>query len=365
MSQSSSTALLSAPVRTTAATATTKGSDYATLCRQIRAADLLRRRPLAYTVKIAVTLLLFVAAWAGVVLVGDSWFQLLLAVVLGVAFTQVAFLGHDGGHQQVFAGRKANDLFGQLTGLLVGLSFGWWIGKHNRHHANPNKEDHDPDIGDGVLVFTTGQVAARTGRLGRAITRRQAWLFFPLLTLEGFNLHIASVLSLLPRTQRSTRGGHRRTEILLLSVHLIAYVGGLLLVMSPITALAFIAVHQGVFGLYMGCSFAPNHKGMPTIGADEDVDYLRRQVLTSRNVRGGMFTDVLLGGLNYQIEHHLFPSMPRPSLRRAQRLVRQYCQEHRVSYTETSLVGSYQASLRYLNQLGAPLRDPVTTVGQG
>jgi fatty acid desaturase len=334
-----------------------RGSDYAALCRQVRAAGLLRRRPLAYAMKIALTLGLFAAVCAAIVWVGDSWWQAAVAVVFGIAFTQVAFLGHDSGHQQVFTARQTNDLFGQLTGnILVGLSYGWWVGKHNRHHANPNKQDHDPDIGDGVLAFTTGQVAARTGGLGRIIARRQAWLFFPLLTLEGINLHVASVQSLLPGADRSARGGHRRTEAVLLAVHAAVYLTGVLLVMSPVKALVFIAIHQAIFGVYMGCSFAPNHKGMPIIAADVQLDFLRRQVLTSRNVRGGLFTDVLLGGLNYQIEHHLFPNMPRPSLRRAQHLIRAYCGEHQVHYTETSLIGSYVAALRHLNQLGAPLR---------
>ena len=63
----------------------------------------------------------------------------------------------------------------------------------------------------------------------------------------------------------------------------------------------------------MGCSFAPNHKGMPVLSAGHTLDFLRKQVLTSRNIRGGWFVDILLGGLNYQIEHHLFPSMPRPA----------------------------------------------------
>jgi fatty acid desaturase len=325
----------------------------------VRSAGLLDRRPGAYAVRVTLTLLLYAAACAAVAVIGDSWWQLLPAAVLGIAFTQVAFLGHDAGHQQIFAQRRLNDLFGQLTGnVLIGLSYGWWVGKHNRHHANPNKEGHDPDIGDGVLAFTTGQVAARTRWLGRAITRRQAWLFFPLLTLEGLNLRVASILSLLPGAQRSARGGRRRIELLLLAANLAACVGLLLLVMSPVKALAFAALQQGVFGLYMGCSFAPNHKGMPTVGADERLDYLRRQVLTSRNVRGGVLTDLLLGGLNYQIEHHLFPSMPRPSLRRAQGLVRSYCAGHHISYAETSLIGSYAAALRHLSQLGAPLRRP-------
>ena len=340
---------MAAPVR--------RGSEFAALSRQVRAAGLLERRRGSYARRIGLTVGFYVAACAGVVWVGDSWWQLIAALVLGVAFTQIGFLGHDGGHQQIFASRRANDLFGQLLGnLLIGLSYGWWVGKHNRHHANPNKEDHDPDIGDGVLAFTTNQVAARTGRLGQAIARRQAWLFFPLLTLEGVNLHVASVLSLRKGAERSTRGGSRAVEAMLLAVHLAAYVTGLALVMSPLKVLVFIAVHQGMWGFYMGCAFAPNHKGMAIIGAGEDIDYLRRQVITSRNVRGGVFTDLLLGGLNYQIEHHLFPNMPRASLRRAQRLIRAYCADLDISYCETSLVGSYAAALRHLNSLGAPLR---------
>jgi fatty acid desaturase len=339
------------------AAAVRRGSDYAALGRRVRDAGLLERRPVSYAVRGVLTLAAYAATWLVAVWLGNSWLQLVVAGVLAVVFTQVAFLGHDGGHQQIFAGRRANDLFGQLLGnLLTGLSYGWWVGKHNRHHANPNKEDHDPDIGDGVLAFTTGQVARRTGRLGRAIVRRQAWLFFPLLTLEGLNLHAASILSLRRGGERSPRGGNRHVEALMLTIHLVVYTGGLLLIMSPAKVVAFIAVHQAAWGLYMGCAFAPNHKGMPTIPADADLDYLRRQVLTSRNVRGGPFVDWLLGGLNYQIEHHLFPSMPRASLRSAQRLVRAHCDELGVSYCETSLFGSYAAALRHLNDLGMPLR---------
>ncbi len=334
-----------------------RGSDYAALSRLVKAAGLLDRRPLAYTIQITATLACYLACWAGIWWLGDSWYQLAAAVVLGISFTQVAFLGHDGGHQQVFHSQRINDLFGQLTGnLLVGLSYGWWIGKHNRHHANPNKEGHDPDIGDGVLAFTTGQVATRTGRFGKAVLRRQAWLFFPLLTAEGLHLHLASIRSLLPGGQRSTRGGRRGAELTLLAVHATGYLGGLLVIMSPGKALAFVVIHQAIFGLYMGCAFAPNHKGMLTLEPADELDFLRRQVLTSRNVRGGVLTDLLLGGLNYQIEHHLFPNMPRFSLRRAQLLVRNYCADAQVSYTETSLVGSYVAALRHLNQLGASLR---------
>ncbi|MDT4912130.1 MAG: hypothetical protein QOC66_1258 [Pseudonocardiales bacterium] len=331
----------------------TRGSEFAGLSKQVRAAGLLDRRRVNYTVRIALILLAYSGTWTALVLVGDSWYTTIVAVVLGLVFTQVGFLGHDGGHQQIAAKRKNNDVVALIAGdLLIGLSISWWVSKHNKHHANPNKEHHDPDIGEGVLAFTTGAVARRSGGVGRWITRFQAYLFFPLLTLEGFNLHVASVLHL----RKAKRDRARTIELLLFTTHFAAYLGGILLVLSPVKALVFIAIHQGVFGLYMGCSFAPNHKGMRIIGADECVDFLRRQVLTSRNVKGGWFTDLLLGGLNYQVEHHLFPNMPRPSLRKAQRMVKSYCEEHSIDYTETSLFGSYAAALSYLHELGAPLR---------
>jgi fatty acid desaturase len=146
----------------------------------------------------------------------------------------------------------------------------------------------------------------------------------------------------------------RGLEFTLLGVHGVGYVVALFALLPPGLAVAFFAVHQGLFGVYLGSIFAPNHKGMPIFGADDKIDYLRRQVLTSRNVRGGRFTDLVLGGLNYQIEHHLFPSMPRPSLRRAQALVRACCEQHGIAYTETSIAGSYGEVLRHLSAVSAP-----------
>jgi fatty acid desaturase len=342
-----------------------EGSDYADLCRRVREHRLLEPRYGNYAVRILATVLAFGGTWVFFVWLGNSWFQLLTAGALGVLSTQVAFLGHDSGHRQICRGRRANDLLSIVAGdLLVGLSHGWWADKHTRHHANPNREQHDPDIGEGVLAFTTDQIAARHGGLGRVIARHQAALFFPLLLLEGLNLHVASIRHLLGSgTGRAVR--YRRLEIALFSCHLAAYFAALVLVLDPGKAIAVFAVQQAVFGFYMGCSFAPNHKGMPTIARDSKIDYLRRQVLTSRNVRGGWFVDLLLGGLNYQVEHHLFPSMPRCNLRRVQPLVREHCARHRIAYTETTLFGSYVLVLRHLHSLGAPLRRrvPVTAGG--
>ncbi len=328
---------------------TQAGSEYAALSREVRAAGLLRRRHGYYAVRITANLLAFAGAWVAFAFLGDTWWQLLVAAFLAVVFAQLAFIGHDAGHRQVFRTRGPNDALGLLHGGLVGMSYRWWINGHTRHHANPNHEDRDPDLEIPALAFTTRQARLKRGFL-RWMAKHQAALFFPLLTLEGLSLHVNGVKAVLRGDTTS-----RRVEGALLTAHMAGYLTAVFLVLSPGVAVVFIVVHQALWGVYMGCSFAPNHKGMPTVTGDS-LDFLRKQVLTSRNVRGAWFTDFLLGGLNYQIEHHLFPSMPRPHLRHAQPIVRRFCAEHGIAYSQTSLVDSYRQVLAHLRAVGAPLR---------
>jgi fatty acid desaturase len=322
-------------------------SEYTQLSRQIKQAGLLDRRHGYYAAKISLNLVLLAAGGAAFVALGDSWWQLVTAAYLAVVFTQLAFVGH----RQIFRSRRANDLVGLVhANLVVGISFGWWVAKHDRHHTNPNHEDLDPDIDIPALAFTTGQARDKRG-LARVVARYQAFLFFPLLLLEAAQLHVASAKAIVRDTGRATV-----VEALLLLLHVVGYLTALVLVLSPLQAAVFVLVQQGLFGLYLGCSFAPNHKGMPTLSDAEELDFLRSQVLTSRNVRGSRLVDLLLGGLNYQIEHHLFPNMPRPNLRHAQPLVRAFLSQHDLPYTETSMFGSYTEALRHLHSVGAPLR---------
>jgi fatty acid desaturase len=337
-----------------ASSAPRRGSEYAELSRQVKEAGLLDRRPGYYTWKIALTIGMLAAGWTVFVVAGNSWWQLAVAVFLAVIFTQIGFLGHDAGHRQVFGTRRASYVAGVLLGNLgIGLSYGWWVDKHNRHHAHPNTEDADPDISVGAFAFTSAQARASKG-ISRLLFRYQAYLFFPLLLLEGVNLHVASIQAL---TRRSSR--HRFWERALITIHAVGYLTVVFLVLSPVKAVVFIIVQQGLFGLYLGCSFAPNHKGMPILDADDQCDFLHRQAITSRNVRGGWLTDFALGGLNYQIEHHLFPSMPRPNLRHSQALIESFCLQRDVPYLQSSLVSSYAQALRHLHAVGRPARPAV------
>lgn len=124
----------------------------------------------------------------GFVLLGDSWFQLLMAAALGILLTQVAFLGHEAAHRQILSSGPANDRLARvLVNGIVGMSASWCAGKHTRHHANPNRVGKDPDIEIDTISFLDVDAASARG-IRRMITRRQGWLFFPLLTLEGVSL---------------------------------------------------------------------------------------------------------------------------------------------------------------------------------
>jgi fatty acid desaturase len=323
-------------------------ADYRALAERVRAAGLLQRRPGRYSARMALTGAALVAGWVAVFLVGNSWAVLVVAAFLAVMFIQVVFVGHDAGHQQIFHSRRANRMVGLVAGnTLTGLSFGWWVAKHNAHHAHPNQVDRDPDIGPGVIAFTA-EIACRRRGIGRFLARRQAWLFFPLLTFEGLALHVASIRILARRRNRAAA-----FEGLLLAAHAALYLGVVFWLLSPTRALAFIAIQQALFGLYLGCTFAPNHKGMAMLDHDANETFLRRQVITSRNVTGGAFITLLLGGLNYQIEHHLFPMMPRSNLARSQGVVREFCLANGVPYQTCSLIHSYRQVLTYLRAVGA------------
>ena len=243
--------------------------------------------------------------------------------------------------------------------LAIGLSYGWWTHKHNRHHSHPNTEGADPDVMLGVLAFSGGR--ARAGRgIQRLIFRYQAYLLFPMLLLEGIGLHTSSIraddAAGLPEPRLGGRAALASTS-------------------SAIWPRSSSSCRRSRRWSSSSCSracsastwarsFAPNHKGMPVLAANDKTGFLGPQVLTSRNVRGGWLTDLALGGLNYQVEHHLFPSMPRPSLRRSQALIREFCARRDLPYTETSLVDSYVQALRYLNATGklAAAATPATAV---
>ena len=326
---------------------------YSDVLRVVREMGLLQRTPVFYTLVAAGILLAFGGVITGFILLGDSWFQLLMAGALGILFTQVAFLAHEAAHRQILTAGPANFRLARILAGIVGMSYSWWDSKHTKHHGNPNQVGKDPDIEVDTISFLD-EDAAKSRGLIRLITRRQGWLFFPLHTLEGLNLHYLSIKHLVSR--RQVKG--RALELGIIALRFAVILVPVFLLLPLGMAFAFIGVMLAVFGVYMGASFAPNHKGMPIIEPGARLDFFSKQVRTSRNISGGWWATWLMGGLNYQVEHHLFPSMPRLHLAKAREIVREYCENNAVPYTETTLLRSYGIVIGYLNRVGLAARDP-------
>ena len=327
-------------------------NQYAELKQLIKQNGLLDRQPTYYAGKITLTLTLLAVSLTLVLILDNLWFQLLNAAYLAFVFVQVSLIAHDCGHRQFsFRASWKNKWLTLILGnLLLGVSRQWWIDKHNEHHGHPNQIDVDPDVDIPLLAFEEEQALDKRG-LARFVVKYQAALIFPLSLLQALSMHHSSIQFLIEKRAKSTLA-----EALAMGTHFVVYFGLLFSVLEPLQAVLFVAVHRGLFGMYMVSIFAPNHKAMPVLDRDSELDFLRRQVLTSRNVVGHPITDFWYGGLNYQIEHHLFPRLPRNKLREAQPIIKDFCRDHSIAYHETGVLQSYREILQHLHEVGAPLR---------
>ena len=325
-------------------------NEFEELRQLVRQRGLLDKQPAYYTYKILSTLGLLALSLTVLALVDTLWVQFMNAIFLGFVFAQIGFIGHDAGHRQIFRSIRNNEIISLIICFVLAFERSWWLDKHNRHHNNPNHLALDPDADFPVLAFTKGQALKKKGFF-RFIVKYQAFLFYPMLLLEGLGLRLAGLIYAITNKIK-----YPVAEPLLMIGHFAVYFGLLFFFLSAWHAVLFFMIHQAVFGLIVGSVFAPNHKGMLMVSDDDELDFFRRQVLTSRNVKAHPLTDFWYGGLNYQIEHHLFPNMPRNKLKEAQKVAKAICKKHSVPYHETGIVQSQKEILQFLHQESAPLR---------
>jgi fatty acid desaturase len=326
--------------------------EYAELKQLLKKKGLLDKQPAYYNRRIALLSGLLVLGIVFFLVINVFWLQLLNAVYLAFVFAQIGLLSHEAGHRQMFHHSWKHDVLGLIGGnLLIGMSYGWWLEKHNAHHSRPNQVDMDPDIRIPFLEFTGKEDLEGVGKFRRFLIRHQAFIFLPALMVVAIGLQSDSIKFLLRK-----RAKYQVIECFLMAMHFLLYFA---LIFSRFTfwqAALFVLIHQALTGLYLGSVFAPNHKGMPVLDKESKMDFLHRQVLTARNIHAHPVTDFWYGGLNYQIEHHLFPTMSRNKLKEAQGIVKTFCQAHDIPYHETNALQSFWEILQHLHQIGAPLR---------
>jgi fatty acid desaturase len=339
------------------ATLTRPTTHFNQVLARVQAAGLLAKKPSFYIIRLIVLSVVAIGFWAlsGFLATLSQQNQVwmigafVVVALLGVLSAQYGFIAHEASHRQVFRNNKLNDWVGLfLANLFAGLSYGFWLRKHNKHHQRPNQIGEDPDIAIRVLSFTTESKESKRG-VERWLSDRQGYLFPLLLLFTGFDLLVDSFAGL---GRKDRKLSIRLLEFSLMMIRQLTPYVVFAVLFGPLWALALWFVMMMAFGFFMGAAFAPNHKGMPLVPKDAKLDFFSRQVLTSRNIKGSWLKDNLMGGLNYQVEHHLFPSMARPYLRRAHEIVLNYCHEHGVTLVEMNLFASYKAIMQHLNKVG-------------
>ena len=338
--------------------------DYVALRKEIVEAGLLKRQYGYYGLKFSITFGTLALSYLLLATVDSFVFQLFNAAFLAFAMVQVGYIMHDAIHMQIFSDKWKNDFAGILTGSLTINASSSWANLHLLHHKAPNHAELDPDVNMPILAFSEEQALEKTG-FAKFMVKRQAFVWFPLLTSVAFIMRFGNAATLVKNL-----GGERRKFHLAEGVFLLAgsalYFGVIFNSLSFIQAIVFLMASNALTGLYMGTSFATNHKAMPLM--TERLDFLRMQVLTARNVKSTPFTDIWYGGLNYQIEHHLFPSMPRNNYGKASKIVKAFCRRQSIEHHEAGVFQTYKEILGHFHRIGAVLRNPnpdaaqVTTV---
>lgn len=267
---------------------------------------------------------------------------LILFMIFGI---QLAGLFHDAGHRAIFKSARNNDILGYITAFTANMGFSYWKYKHNKHHANPNEIDNDPDIDIPLFSFTKRKKQQNFAT--RALLKYQAYLYYPLGSTALLFERYKSLVFMKDKFKPLMV-----FEMISLAIGAFFWYILPFLVLTPIQAVIFLLLTNLGVGIYMANIFAPNHKGMPQIEKGAKISFLEQQVRTARNITPGLFVDTFYVGLNYQTEHHLFPNCPRRKLGRITPHLKQLCEKMGVEYTETGILESNKIILSDLSSVG-------------
>jgi len=307
------------------------------------------------------------------VVLSDSFMvHMIGALILGLFWQQCGWLAHDFLHHQVFKNRAYGDLAGVIIGdFFQGFSVQWWKSKHNAHHAVPNlhassadASDGDPDIDTLPILAWSLKMAEQAADSPNAqfLIKWQAVFYFPVLLFARLAWAYQSwVFVFGGYGQHSVKGAKKDREMMaypgLEKACLIAHymwIAAICSQMPLINAISYFIVAQCGCGLMLAVVFGLGHNGMAVYAADQRPDFWKLQVTTTRNVTSNIFVDWFCGGLQYQVDHHLFPMIPRHNLGKVHKLVESFCKEHGVGYHEANM---WDGTVEVLSHLDAVSKE--------
>lgn len=283
-----------------------------------------------------------------------SWFaeslldSVIAWAILALLLAQFAFVGHDAGHGSIARKLAANRIYGQIAMTFVtGLAFDEWIRRHRLHHKFCQDEAHDPDMAIDTVASLTEKSTQGKNPLGRFMTRHQAIHIWMLALFFGHSQRHLSQATVLATPDRYP------FDSMMLLMHFSLWIGlpCWLLDITFTKALLTYTIPATLLGLYFSSIFWVNHIGMPLIRNVDNFSFLEHQIITSRTIINPPALDWVFGGLNLQIEHHLFPRVPSYRLRQLQVIVMNHCARHSIPYqgvTWLDAVRQIAAHLRHV-----------------
>nr|AEU04700.1 fatty acid delta-6-desaturase [Lobosphaera incisa] len=325
--------------------------DFRELRTRLQQQGLFRSNKLYYLYKVASTLSLLAAALAVLITQRDSWLGLVGgAFLLGLFWQQSGWLAHDFLHHQVFTDRQWNNVMGYFLGnVCQGFSTDWWKSKHNVHHAVPNELDsdskaaRDPDIDTlPLLAWSSEMLDSMSNSGARLFVRMQHYFFFPILLFARMSWCQQSVAHASDLSRTSKAGVY---ELAYLALHYAWFLGAAFSVLPPLKAVVFALLSQMFSGFLLSIVFVQSHNGMEVYS--DTKDFVTAQIVSTRDILSNVWNDWFTGGLNYQIEHHLFPTLPRHNLGKVQKSIMELCHKHGLVYENCGMAtGTYRVLQR-------------------
>ncbi|KAF3447537.1 hypothetical protein FNV43_RR12723 [Rhamnella rubrinervis] len=309
-------------------------------------------------------LLLAVSVY-GVLCSDSTWVHLGCAGFVGFLWIQSGWIGHDSGHYQVMTSRGFNRIAQIISGNCVaGISIGWWKCNHTAHHIACNSLDFDPDLQHMPFFavsskFFNSLTSCFYGRklnfdsAARFFVSYQHWTFYPIMCIARLNLYAQSFLFLLSKRRVPNRG----QEVLGLAVFWCWF--PLLVACLPNWGerIMFVVVSFSVTGS-QHVQFCLNHFSTSVyVGPPSGNDWFEKQTRGTLNILCPSWMDWFHGGLQFQIEHHLFPRLPRCNLRKASPFVKELCKKHNLPYNCVSFWKANVLTLKTLKTAALQARD--------
>ena len=345
---------------------------YRDLREQLVEMGLFKASKMYYVWKVTSNLLIAAASIYCAVSTTSFMMNFLGAILMGLFWQQCGWLAHDFLHHQVFPDQRwKGDLAGVVIGnLFQGFSVQWWKCKHNSHHAVPNLHASSPEAADGdpdidtmpILAWTLRMAeSAKNSEFGRFMIKWQAVFYFPVLLFARLAwAHQSWVYVFGGWGAHSVKGAENdrkkmafpKLERIAIALHYVI-LGAIMYNMTWMNALMYFLVSQTSCGLFLATVFGLGHNGMAVYPADERPDFWKLQVTTTRNVTGNFLSDWFCGGLQYQVDHHLFPQLPRHNLPKVHKLVESFCKEQGVTYHEANMWDGTIEVLTHLSTVSA------------